>query len=33
MKGGSSLRAKITFSKNLSELEQIMKDGYGLSNS
>lgn len=31
MRGGSSLRAKITFSKNLSELEQIMKDGYSLS--
>ncbi|WP_299291431.1 tRNA dihydrouridine synthase DusB [Nitrosopumilus sp.] len=33
MRGGSSLRAKITFSKNLSELEQIMKDGYALSNA
>ena len=33
MRGGSSLRSKITFSKNLSELEQIMKDGYALSNA
>ncbi|MCE2615254.1 MAG: tRNA dihydrouridine synthase DusB [Nitrosopumilus sp. (ex Thoosa mismalolli)] len=31
MRGGSNLRAKITFSKNLYELEQIMKDGYALS--
>jgi len=28
IKGGSKLRAKITFAKNIEELEQIMKNGY-----
>jgi nifR3 family TIM-barrel protein len=31
MKGGSKLRCKITFSKNIQELEKIMSDGYALS--
>ncbi|AJM93383.1 MULTISPECIES: tRNA dihydrouridine synthase DusB [Nitrosopumilus] len=31
MKGGSKLRSKITFSKNLEELEKIMKEAYFLS--
>ena len=31
MKGGSKLRSKITFSKNLEELEKIMKDAYSIS--
>lgn len=30
MKGGSKLRSKITFSKNIEELEKIMKDAYSL---
>jgi hypothetical protein len=28
MSGGSKLRSKITFSKNIGELEKIMKDAY-----
>jgi len=31
MKGGSKLRSKITFSKNIDELEKIMTDAYTLS--
>jgi len=31
MKGGSKLRSKITFSKNIEELEKIMNDGYASS--
>ncbi|QLH05246.1 tRNA dihydrouridine synthase DusB [Nitrosopumilus oxyclinae] len=31
MKGGSKLRSKITLSKNIEELEKIMKDAYSLS--
>lgn len=31
MKGGSKLRSKITFSKNIKELEKIMNDAYSLS--
>jgi len=28
MKGGSKLRSKITFSKNIEELEKIMNEAY-----
>jgi hypothetical protein len=28
MKGGSKLRSEITFSKNIEELEKIMKNAY-----
>ena len=31
MEGGSKLRSKITISKNIEELEKIMKDAYSLS--
>jgi len=31
MKGGSKLRSKITFSKNIEELEKIMNDAYASS--
>ena len=29
MEGGSKTRSKITFSKNIVELEKIMKEAYG----
>jgi tRNA-dihydrouridine synthase len=31
MKGGSKLRSKITYSKNIEELEKIMNDAYSSS--
>ncbi|MFB5632348.1 MAG: tRNA-dihydrouridine synthase, partial [Nitrosopumilus sp.] len=31
LKGGSKLRSKITFSKNLEELEKVMREAYSIS--
>ncbi|MFB5620934.1 MAG: tRNA dihydrouridine synthase DusB, partial [Nitrosopumilus sp.] len=31
MRGGSQIRSKITFSKNIEDLEKIMNDAYMLS--